>query len=105
MKKRFEQVQQKRRAVNQLRVRRIGKPGHHSGMQNSVDQGRNREDEAHDGSGSAYVKQGAIGAHRRANQNECAKCAGEVGEGNKKRIAGVESMIAAGKEVSQFMSQ
>src|SRR5207245_11106041 len=42
---------------------------------------------------------------RRTNQNERAKRAGEVREGNEKRIAGMEVMVAASKKMSQFMSQ
>src|SRR5437016_13607120 len=74
-------------------------------MHHTIDLRRDGEDKAHDGSRGANVKQRTIGAHRRTNQNERAKRAGEVREGNEKRIAGMEVMVAASKKMSQFMSQ
>ncbi len=74
-------------------------------MQHAVDQRRDREEETHDGPRGANVKQCAIGAHRRANQDKCAKSAGEVGEGNKKRIAGAKVMVAASEEMPQLVSE
>src|SRR5438105_5587619 len=44
---------------------------------------------------------GTFGAHRRANQHERAKSAGQIGKGNKKRIAGAETMVAASKEIGR----
>src|SRR5215469_15729805 len=105
MKNRFEKVQQERRSINQFCVRRISKSGHQPSMHHAINERRDGEDETDDGSRGADVKQRTIGAHWRTNQDERAKRAGEVGKGNKKRIGGMEVMVAASKEMSQFMSQ
>ncbi len=74
-------------------------------MQDAIDERRNGEDKTHKRARRANIKERAVRAHRRTNQNKRAKGAGEVGEGNKERIAGPEVMVSASEEVPQFMGK
>lgn len=105
MKSRFQKTQQERIAINQFRVRWIGKLRNELRMDDAVEQCGNREEKTHDGSRSTNVKQRTIGAHGGSNHDECAKGAGQVGEGNKERIAGAKMMVTASKEMSQLMRE
>jgi len=101
----FEKTKQQWRAVNQFRMCRICESGHKLGVKDTVHKRRYREEEAHDRTGCSDIKESAIGSHRRTNQNESAKRSYKIGEGNKKRIAGAQMMVAASKEVSEFVSE
>src|SRR5438874_7857571 len=60
----LEKAQQERRAVDQLRVRRIGKLRNEFRVEDAVEQRGNGEEKTHDRPRSANIKKGAIGAHR-----------------------------------------
>src|SRR5712692_6376788 len=65
----------------------------------------NCQDEADDRAGEANVKQRAPIANRRTNLDKGAKRADESRRGNEVRIAGLDSMIAAGEPVAELVGQ
>ena len=90
-----EETQQDWSAKGQVDVLQIIKARNNPGVENAVSQCGNRENEAYQRSGSADVKECARGANRRTNQNERTERAHERGEGNKKRVARADVMMAA----------
>ena len=105
MQERVQEAQQKRSAIDDFGVRRVGEAGNKLGMQDAVDESRNGKGETDERTCSADVKQGAVGQDWRANQDEGPEGAVQVGEGNEKRIGGANMMIAAGKEMTQFVRE
>src|SRR5271168_5054533 len=51
------------------------------------------------------VKKSLVGANGRTNQNESAERTDKRRKRNEKRIAGADAMVAAGKEMAEFVSQ
>src|SRR5258708_8779176 len=74
-------------------------------MENAEGERGNRQNEPHEGTGSAHVKECTSGTNRRTNQNECAERADERRKGNKKRVAGADVMMAAGAKMAEFMRE
>src|SRR5260370_16563815 len=105
MEERVQQAQQERSAIDQLGIHGVGQAGNKLGMQDTVNESGNGEDETDERAGSVDSKQGAVRADWRANQNEGAERAGQVGEGNEKRIGRTNMMIAAGKEMSALVGE
>ena len=84
---------------------RIREAGNQLGVEDAVDESGNGENETDERAGSADIKQGAVGEDGRANQNEGAEGAVQVGEGNEKRIAGANMMVAASEKMAEFMGE
>lgn len=105
MEKRVQQAEQERSAIDEFGVRGVSEARNKLGMQNAIDKSGNSEDETDQRSGSADIKQGAIRADGRADQDEGTERAGQVGEGNEKRVGRANVMIAAGKEMSEFVGE
>jgi hypothetical protein len=74
-------------------------------MNDSVEKSRDCKDEAHERARSANIKEGAVGANGGANQNESAERAYERRKRKEIRIGGANVMMAAGKEVAEFMGK
>src|SRR5712691_8356266 len=74
-------------------------------MNNSVEEGWDGEDETHKRARSANIKEGAVGANGGADQNESAERANERWKRKEVRIAGANMMMAAGKEVAEFVGK
>ena len=99
-----QKTQQERSTVDELSVGRVREAGNELGMEDAVDESRNGENETDERAGSPDVKQGAVGEDGRANQDEGAEGAIQVGERNEKRIGGANVVVAAGKEMAEFVS-
>ena len=97
--------QQQRHAEGDVGVIEICETRHEFRMNDSVEKGRNSEDEAHKRSRSAYIKEGAVGANGGADQDESAERANERRKGKEVRIAGADVMMSAGEEVAEFVSK
>src|SRR5258705_9787556 len=93
-----QETKQKRRAVDDFRVGGVGEAGNKLGMEDAVEESGNGEDETDERAGSADIKQGAVGEDGGANQDEGAKGAVQVGEGNEKRVGGANMVVTAGEE-------
>ena len=72
-----EETQQKRSAEGQVDVTRIVKARNDLRMENAEGERRNRQNESHQGTGSAHVKKCTSGTNRRTSQNERAERANE----------------------------
>ena len=82
-----------------------GKSGNELCVNNAVDERGNRDEEAHQRSGCANVKERTRIAYRGANKDEGTERADQRGEGNKERITGVNMMVAAREKMAQFVDQ
>jgi len=100
-----EEAQQKRSAEGQVDVTRIVKARNDLRMENAEGERRNRQNESHEGTGSAHVKECTSGTNRRTSQNERAERANERRKGNKKRVGGADVMVAAGKKMAELMDE
>jgi len=105
MKERVEEAQKKRGAVDDFRVGRVGEAGNELGMEDAVKKSGNGEKETDEGAGSADIEEGTVSEDWRANQDEGAEGAVEVGEGNEKGIGGANVMVAAGKEMAELVGE
>ena len=76
---------------------------HEFRMKNSVEKGRDGEDEAHERARSANIKEGAVGANGGADQDESAERANERWKGKEVGITGANVMMAASEEVAKFV--
>src|SRR5216684_8502473 len=74
-------------------------------MEDAVDERGNGEEETDERAGSADIKQSTVCKDRRANQDEGAEGAVEIGEGNEKWISCANMMVAAGKEMAEFVGE
>ena len=74
-------------------------------MEDAVDERRNGKDETDKRARSADIKQSPVGEDGRANHDESAKRAVQVGEGNEEGISRVNMMIAAGKEMAELVGE
>src|SRR5260221_2041866 len=100
-----QETKQTRSAVDDLRVGGVGEAGNKLGMEDAVEESGNGEDETDERAGSADIKQGAVGEDGGANQDEGAKGAVQVGEGNEKRVGGANMVVTAGEEVGEVMGE
>jgi len=91
-----EETQQKRSAEGQVDVTRIVKARNDLRMENAEGERRNRQNESHEGTGSATSKS-ARAYESRTSQNERAERANERRKGIKKG-SGADVMMAAGKK-------
>src|SRR5260370_38181106 len=105
MENRVQQAEQERSAIDEFGVRGVSEARNKLGMQDAIDKSGNSEDETDERAGSADIKQGAIRADGRADQDEGAERAGQVGEGNEKRGGRANMMIAAGKEIAEVVGE
>jgi hypothetical protein len=101
----MEKSQQQRHAEGDVRVIEIREARHEFCMNDSIEESRDGEDEAHERARSAYIKEGAVGANRGADQNEGAERPYERRKRKEVRIAGANVMMAASEEVAEFMSK
>jgi hypothetical protein len=79
--------------------------GDDAGMEHAIKESGSGEDETDQGAGGADVEEGASGADGGAHEDERTKGADERGEGNEERVAGVNVMVAAGKEMAEFVGE
>lgn len=100
-----EKAKKQRHAENNVRVRGVNDAGSDLGMKDAKDESGQGKDEADQGAGSADIEEGARGANRRTNHDESAERADERWERNKKWIARMNVMVAAGEEVAEFMGE
>jgi len=100
-----EKTQQERSAENDFGVGRVGDAGNDFGVEKAEDEGGNGENESHERAGGADIEEGAGGANGRAHEDKSAKGADEGGEGNEERIAGVNVVMPASEEVTQFVCE
>jgi hypothetical protein len=100
-----EKSQQQRHAEGDVGVIEIREARHEFCMNDSIDKSRDGEDEAHERARSAHIKEGAVGANGRADQNEGAERAYERRKRKEVRIAGANVMMAAGEEVAEFVGK
>ena len=105
MQEGMEKSQQQRHAEGNVSVTEICKTRHEFRMNDSVEKSRNGKDEAHQRARSANIKEGAVGANGRADQNESAERANERWKGKEVRVAGANVMMAAGEEVAEFVGK
>jgi len=105
MQEGVEKSQQQRHAEGNVSVTEICKTRHEFRMNDSVEKSRNGKDEAHQRARSANIKEGAVGANGRADQNESAERANERWKGKEVRVAGANVMMAAGEEVAEFVGK
>jgi len=101
----IEESQQQRHAEGHVGVIEMREAGHEFRMNDSVEKSRDRKGEAHERARSAHIKEGAVGADGGANQNESAERAYKRRKRKEVRIAGTNVMMAAGKEVAEFMGK
>jgi hypothetical protein len=100
-----EKSQQERSAEGQIDVTSVVESRNNFGVEHAVGQRGNRENKADKRTRSSDVKERTSGANRGTNQNEGAKGAHERGKGHKKRIAGADVMMTAGKEMAELMGE
>ena len=105
MKKRREEMQDERRAEDDLVFGGDGEAGDKFGVHDAVDERWNGDQEANEWAGRADVKERARGANGRPDENERAERADEGRERDKERIAGVNVVMATGEEVAEFVSE
>ena len=105
MQEGMEKSQQQRHAEGDVSVTEICKTRHEFRMNDSVEKSRNGENEAHERARSANIKEGAVGANGRTDQNESAERANERWKGKEVRVAGANVMMAAGEEVAEFVGK
>ncbi len=74
-------------------------------MEKAEDEGRDGENKSHERAGGTDIEEGAGGANGRAHEDEGAEGADERGEGNEKGVAGVNVVMPASEEVTQFVSE
>ena len=79
--------------------------GDDAGVKYAEDEGGYGKDKTGERTGGANVKQGAGSANRRTYQDEGAEGTDEVGEGNEKRVGGMNMMPAAGEEMAELVGE
>jgi len=100
-----EKSQQQRHAEGHVGVIEIREAWHEFRMNDAVEKSRDCKEEAHERARSANIKECAVGADGGANQNESAERAYERRKRKEIRIAGANVMMAAGKEVAEFVGK
>ena len=105
MKERVEETQEERSAIDDFGVGRIGEAGNKLGVEDAVEERWNREKETDERAGSADIEEGAVCEDGRANQDEGAEGAVEIGEGNEKGIGGANMMVTAGKIMAELVGE
>ena len=100
-----EKSLQQRHAESDVGVIEIREARHKFRMNDSIEKSRDGEDETDERARSANIKEGAVGANGGADQNESAERANERRKGKEVRIAGANVMMAAGKEVAEFVGK
>jgi len=74
-------------------------------MKNSIKKRGDSKNKTDERTGSTDVEEGAVGSNGRAHENESTKSANERRQGNEEGIAGADVMIAASKEMAEFVSK
>ena len=105
MKDGRKEMQEQWNAEDDVGMGGVRESGNNLGVENSVNQCGNGENEADQRARRADIEQGASGTDRRANKDKRAKGADESGSGNKEGVAGADMVMAAGEEMAKFMRQ
>jgi hypothetical protein len=105
VKNRREEMEDERRAEDDLVVGRDSEAGDKLGVDDAVNERGNGDHEADEGSGRADVEERARGADGRTDEDERAERADQRGEGNEEGIAGVNVVVTAGEEMAEFVSE
>lgn len=105
VKNRSEETQQKRSAEDDIGVRGIDDAGGDLGVKEPKNERGNGKDETNQRTGSANVEKRARGADGRTNQDERTEGANDRREGNEKRVAGMNVMMAASEEMAELVSE
>jgi hypothetical protein len=98
-----EEAQDERNAEDDLGVSGIRESGNNLGMEDSINECRNGENEADKRARRADIEEGACGTDRGSDENECAKSADERRSGDEEGVAGANMVMAAGEEMTKFM--
>ena len=107
MKQGVEKAEKQRNAKDDGVLGRIeiSDCGNGIGMKYAIHKGGNGKEKTDERAGRADVEEGAGGANGRAHEDEGAEGADERGEGNEKGVAGVNVMMPASEEVTQFVCE
>lgn len=82
---------------------RVRDAGDDFGVEKAEDECRDGENKSHERAGGADIEEGAGGANGRAHEDKSAEGADERGEGNEEWVAGVNVVMPASEEVTQFV--
>ena len=105
MKNRREEMEDERRAKDDLVFGGDGEAGDKLGVDDTVHERWNGDQEPDERAGRANVKERARGANGRTNEDEGAERADQRREGNEERIAGMNVVVAAGEKMAEFVSE
>lgn len=100
-----KEAKKQRHAEDNVRMRGVDDAGCDLGVKNAEEERGHCKNEAYQWAGRADIEERAGGANRRTNHDEGAESADERWEGNEKRIARMNVVVAAGEEVAEFVSE
>ncbi len=105
MKQAGEKTQQERSAEDDVDVRGVRYTGDDPSMEDAIDERGDGEDKTDKRAGGADIKKGTVRTNGRAHKDKSAKSADERREGNEKRIAGANVVVAASEKVTELMGE
>lgn len=105
VKERGEKAEEQRSAENDFGVRRVNDAGRNFSVNKAEEQRRNADEKSDERSRRTDIKESTVGAHWRADENECAEGANQGWEWNEEWITRMNVMVAAGEEMAEFVGE